>query len=315
MPVKKRPPKRTAKNRATAKPRRARAAVDVQLPTQKSEPLVSLDDYAMMVYGDPGCGKTTLAGEFDKCIHLMFEPGGKAYRLYQVAINEWPEAVAYAKKLASGDHDFKTVCTDTTEAAYDLCFDWCCKNKLNGQHPNDMNDRGKSWRVISDEFKKNFFHVLLAAPVGTYWTSHVREVEIERRDGTKYMEFRPNLSGAPWSVVEGLMDIIGFYEVDATGRRQLNIVPDGTFAAKNRLKELFLTTSGEPVESIPMGESSEEARQFLVAAFNNEQATTYAYAPDARKGGKKPPKKRVPKKAAAKKAPVKKKAPKKAKRG
>lgn len=288
------PPKRRAKETARAAPKRAKA--NVELPSQKSTILADLSDYAIMLYGYPSCGKTTLAAQFEDCFHMMFEPGGKALEIYQKPVRTWPEAIAYADLIAAGGHTFKNVSVDTSEIAYELCFDWVMENKLNGQHPNDLNDRGKSWKMISDEFKKQFFHKLLNADVGTIWLSHVRDnaSEAAEKDEVKW-QITPNLSGAPLGIITGMMDVIGCYEVIGPNERILTIVPDGVRTAKNRLEQQFRTPNGEPVQSISMGTSPQESHANLLAAFDNKQATVYA---SGEKGGQQAPTRRKAKRRA-----------------
>lgn len=269
----------TRERRTSARTRRPdMTGVSVSLPESRSSPLADLKDYAVMAYGPPGSGKTTLANVFGRCFQLMFEPGAKGLEAYQRLVQQWPEAVAYVDLLEKKPTSYDNVAVDVIEAAWDMYFDWFIVNRLDGKHPNELKDRGASWKELRREFEVSFFHRLLALPIGTLWISHERRIP-DPDNLDVIVEIRPNLSGQPWSITEGMMDVILWYDMHA-GERMLCI--DGfdlepRVATKNRLKHNFRTVNGDRIKWIPAGHSEEETYANLLRAFNNQQR-----APDGR---------------------------------
>ena len=249
----------------------------------------------MLIYGPPGIGKTTLAGEFGKCFHMMFEPGGKGYSLYQRPILDWKDAVKYIALLEKQVSEFNTVCVDVIDAAYVLCMDWMITNKFGGVHPGKIDDRGSSWSMVRQEWT-GFIYNLMNLPCGVVLLSHTLEKEVKRRDGTKYDTVTPSLTGQAWGVVEGLVDIIGYYGYEEDESRSLTIRGPSWLTTKCRAS-MFKSTGGIPIKSIPMGSNmtrEKESHTNLIHAWEGKQ-TAYDAVP-IKKGVKKPAKKLAKKK-------------------
>lgn len=296
-----RPPKKgTAKKLASKKP--GAKKISVSLPTALSTPLESMGDYAWLIYGGPGMGKTTLAGQFPDTFFMMFEPGGKAYELYQQPVIDWREASAFVDLLNGPDGQrFSTVAVDVVEIAYQMCMEWCVTNKFGGLHPQEMNDRGKSWSDVRHEFAA-FIVALMNLPQGLIFLSHVRDEKIQRRDGTEYDTVRPNVTGQAWGVIEGLMDFVIHYGMKPDGSgRELIVRPDGYVNAKTRVKHMLHTTTGKPIHSIDAGTTEEEAFASLSSAWNGQTEYQLSDGSDIKPPA--PPKRKGPK--VAKKRPPK----------
>ncbi len=235
------------------------------LPTKKSEPLGFLGGYSLLLFGRKKIGKTSLAARFEDTIFLMFEPGGKALRIYQESMDSWVKFEKFVDLLIK-DKRFKTVVIDTGDYAYDRCSEQVCK-ELGIAHPSDAG-WGKGWNGVKQRFTRPINRLLLSGK-GVIFISHQKEEEIEERSGKKYHRKTNTLSGQAREALEGIVDIWANYDYEGR-RRVLTILGDDFTDAGNRLEENFLYPDGTRVRTIDMGDSADEAFQNLEKAFNNE---------------------------------------------
>lgn len=277
------------------------------LPSKLTEPCEELLDYSFLIYGRKGIGKTTLAARFPKAVHFMYEPGGRALRIYKLPVKgncfeDWTDVRGYLKALKKKPGRFQTAIWDTGNKAYDLHMDWCIANKLDGVHPGKIKDYGASWRVLSDSFEEA--HTQIAAMgMGFVCIAHEKFKDIEGSDGKEYTRVMPRFSSGCNEFYEGIIDVIGHYDYDGK-ERFLQIRGDECTVAKCRIEGHFLTPNGvniwEEIESldpinneekvnslsnelskhyihkIPMGYSPKQAYSNLVRAFKNLQTETFA---------------------------------------
>jgi len=241
--------------------------VNWELPTNYSVPKDALGDYSMLIYGEKKIGKTTLASHFPDAIFLMFEPGGKALKIYQQPVRNWRE-FQKAVALLLQDNRFQTVVIDTVDIAYELCFDYKCA-QLAISHPNDIQDFGSSWRAIRTEFSGQM-NLLQLSGKGIVFLSHAQDVEIKRRGGGSFHKIQATVAKQALSYLEATVDCWAFYGYEGSERR-LYIAGDELVGAGHRIKGRFRTKNDLGILSIPMGKSSKEAYDNLVRAFNNEQ--------------------------------------------
>lgn len=241
--------------------------VEVELATELSEPATRLSDYVIWLYGSPGIGKTTLSSLLGKkSHHLMFEKGGKALRIFQKPIRVWPEFAAYLSAIENSDFDNVTV--DVVELAYKMCFKYMC-TKLQITHPHDEDDYGKSWGMINGEFLEQMGRAGGMPDKGCVLISHAAMTERLTRSGEKIKDIHPALTGKILEAMEGAVDVLGYMFMDGT-QHMMQIRGTASVMAKCRLEENFLHTDGSPVQYIPLGNSKEESRDAVFAAFNNE---------------------------------------------
>jgi hypothetical protein len=234
-----------------------------------STPSTKLSEYSLLLFGEKKIGKTSFAAQFPDAMFLMFEPGGKALRIYQALVSDWPTFVAYVDELEESDGRFTTVVLDTVDLAYDRCFSHVC-SELGIDHPNDERDYGKTWGVIENEFIKQLSR-LLNMVGGTVFLSHDQLREVTHRDGTQYDRLGPSMPKQASRFLEGVVDIWAYYGYWGRERRIL-IRGDELIGAGCRLEENFRTLSGEPVVTIPGGASAKEAYQNFTKAFRNKLA-------------------------------------------
>lgn len=259
MPVKKLKEKHGLKKTELTK------TIQVSLPETKSKPHVSLQDFIILLYGEKKIGKTTLTAQFDKTLHLMFEPGGKALAIYQRNINSWSEFKQYVKLLIS-DKQYHTVTIDTVDIAYNMCLDYICEKHVI-DHPQDEG-YGKGWKWVRDEFTKEIFK-LAKSGKGLILISHSKEEEVEKRSGGKYHKIAPTASGQARDILEGMVDIWCYYGYDEEDR-YLWIQGNDHIGAGHRIEGHFLSRKGNAIKRIHMGNSSKEAYENFINAFYND---------------------------------------------
>lgn len=251
-----------------ARPAVARPApLQLALPTQRSAPKTNMLEYSWLIYGEKKIGKTSLCSQFPDALVLLFEPGGRALRLFKREVNLWSEFVGYIDLLLAGKHNFKTVVIDTVDQAYDRCFEHMCR-KLCIEHPHDENDYGKSWGQIEGEFVKQI-NRLLNSKYGVVFISHAAEREVKTRSGEKFDRLMPTMSNQANKLLTAVVDIWAYYGYEGEDR-VLQIRGDEHVACGSRLEENFNYADGSPIKQLGMGNSAKEAYANLCAAFANK---------------------------------------------
>ena len=253
------------KKHGSIKRKEASAELKLSLPTGKSVPSDSLQDYSILIYGKKKIGKTTLAAQFDDTLFLMCEPGGKALNIRQVQVRNWPEFKGYVD-LAVKDEDTKTVIVDTADFCYEYCMDYVCE-KLVMDHPSDEG-YGKGWKAVRSEFTK-VIGILLHSGKGIIFISHSKDEEFKTRRSETYHKVVSSMPGKAKDVLEGLVDIWANYDYD--GRRRILVIGGSDEVdAGHRIDGRFKYPNGEPINVIPMGRSPKEGYRNFVQAFENK---------------------------------------------
>ena len=108
----------------------------------------------IVVYGPPGTGKTTFASQAEKVVFIPTEDGLSDIE-GAMAFPQPKQAgqlSAYVARLQEGDHDFKTVCIDSLDAAEHLFETRVCA--ANGVDVVSEIPFGKGGDKVAGEFKK-----------------------------------------------------------------------------------------------------------------------------------------------------------------
>lgn len=243
------------------------------LPDGPSEPDYDLGTATVFIHGEAGIGKTSLAKEFPDAVFLMFEPGARFLRVARIPdrgqFSVWAQFVRVVDKLILSDK-FATVVIDTADLAYELCLnnvveqageDWINEGSLG---------YGKGFDKADAEFKKQILRIT-GTGRGVVFISHTKSQEFERSTGVKYPKLIPTIKDRGRRFLNGFCDLTGCYLYDGNDR-WLVIRGSSGIDAKCRIDGRFLTPAGKQVHSIPMGETSKEAYQNFITAFNNLQS-------------------------------------------
>ena len=132
-----------------------------------------------VILGSAGSGKTTLATTAKDVVILDPEVDGTAYlgsEGYNVDIVKLPRRLApihfaeLLEKITTSEKKYKTIVFDSVDVYVD--------HMINFHKPEDKNDRGKTWSVVSNEFAL-LIDKLKATDLNIFFTAH----EKEERDG------------------------------------------------------------------------------------------------------------------------------------
>lgn len=239
--------------------------VEYKLPTQMSEPVDDIGGYTLLIYGRKKIGKTSFASMFPKALFLMFEPGGKALRIYQEPMTSWKKFTRFVELLKK-DKTFRTVVIDTADFAYNDCLKEVCSG-LGIKHPADA-PYGAGWNAVKEEFTKQI-RALLNSGKGVIFISHQKSEEYEDREGKTEERIASTLPKQGREVIEGLVDIWVNYDYAGT-KRVLTILGRAEVDAGHRLKERFRYTDGTRIRRVHMGQDEKEGYDNFIMAFNNK---------------------------------------------
>lgn len=182
----------------------------MQLPTKKSEVKRKIEDYIVLLYGEPKIGKTTFCSKFEDPLFLLTEQGTNALSVYSMNITSWEDFkeanLLISQACKKGDFKFKTIVIDTFDNLCNLCTEYCMKAN-NVTHPSDL-PFGKGYDIIGKEMSKALTFMSLL-PCGLVLTSHEKTEEVKTRVSS-YHKAMPSPSGVFRKLIVGMCDIILF---------------------------------------------------------------------------------------------------------
>jgi hypothetical protein len=246
------------------------AAESYKLPTEIVEPVSELADALILIHGERKIGKTSMVTRAPKCLLMATEMGYKGLRAIPEDIEDWRKAEVVRRALKK-DKTFKTVAVDTADILYKLCEQNTCRDL--GIKDLGDEDYGKGWRENRKRFEA-FLNGLAATGKGIILISHSTEQEITKRGGDTYTRITSSMAKQAREIIDGLVDIWGYFCYDGT-RRVLVIQGDDHIAAGHRFQERFLTPDGRVLRQIDMGKSPTEAWKNFTDAFHNRYEPTH----------------------------------------
>src|SRR5215831_14577368 len=159
--------------------------------------------FNLLIYGESGTGKTTLAGTADdlpemrKVLFLDIEGGMLSLRerfpnIESIRVTNWQQLHDVYNELALGDHGFNTVVVDSLTEAQKMSMDKIMR-RLVDEHPERDADVPaiREWNINIEQTRK-FVRALRDLPVNTIFTALKKD---DRNLMTGATRRKPSLSG------------------------------------------------------------------------------------------------------------------------
>lgn len=215
-----------------------------QKPT-KSKGYCDLHENAILLYGPPKIGKTTLASQFPDAVFLSTERGTKHVEVEEYQIKNWLTFCAAIDILERNidDWGYKTIVVDTADELYDMCESFTCQ-KLSIENLGDA-AYGKGFAANTRELKKQV-NRLVRLGRGLVFISHSQEKTVKvdtvenpyaiaMADSKGEVEMVvPTLPNKARAFFTALADIILYCEIGKDLRRVLYTQPARGFEAGDR---------------------------------------------------------------------------------
>ena len=183
----------------------------------------------MLVYGQPGIGKSTMALSAPNPVLFDFDGGVQrvnvAFQCPTLQVKSWEEALQALEELKGGEVDCKTIVIDTAGKMLDFMSDYIMRND------SKMRMRDGSRSLKGDGARKvmfqNFLREVAMMGKNIVFVAHERE---EKDGETKIV--RPEIGGSSASDLMKELDLVGY--VQAVGPdRTVYWTPQEKFYAKN----------------------------------------------------------------------------------
>lgn len=205
------------------------------LPKGKRPPRTRMSDFAFLVYGAPGVGKTTLANAFPEALFLATESGTELMEAASVPIGSWEDFLTVLEALRREPHGYKTVVVDTIDNLYPMCVQAACA-ELGIADPADA-EWGRGWRTVKNRWITAIHGVRTLqgkdGPLCVVFLSHEKKEQIKERRGKREVEtgrfyVSTDLPGTARTVLHSAVDFILRAELDDEGNRFLRSQPAST---------------------------------------------------------------------------------------
>ena len=278
------------KVRKKSSPRKKKKSVGIEselneavIPSGKSKAPDKLEDYVISIYGNAGCGKTSLAAQFPGYVVAAFEPHRKGIEMRKVDI-PYVSLSGYEKsgdyrpfqkfcsfiEQAMEDPSVKGIAIDTFNLLFQSAEDFAC-DEQGIKSPNDANDYGKTWRKIQS-MVRDIIMVYRTSEKGLVFIDHSVTVDAEENN-EEFRLTQPNLRDSQTGslpIIKESTDMIIYYGVRKGGNRFMQIQPSTNVFCKSNIDGHFMTPKGEQLKQFDVGGSPQKAYQDLKRAFNNE---------------------------------------------
>jgi hypothetical protein len=250
--------------------------IQITLPTEPETEATTINDFHVVITGEPGIGKTTLGMQQEGVLLLTFDPLPKGLNALKRYVPTWKHFDAYLnaleKSATANKFQYSRVLIDGVDIWFRGCQAWVCE-KLCISHPSEE-DWGKAWDLLNQTFSKSVDR-LMALPCGVWFICHSKEKEVETRDGTKVAKHAPILTARAEEIVIGRANALFNIRYQGETNRVMRIRGSESVVAKCNIDGHFQTPEGDEVLDVVLGNKGPaEAYRRLVNAFENKQRYT-----------------------------------------
>lgn len=203
-----------------------------------SKPEVQSTYLKVLIYSEPGVGKTTFAGTAPKPLIIDVERGARVLQgkndidvLEYVSIEQVEKLIDYAVAGNAAFDKYETFVFDSLSELQrrDIDAQLIKSSKTVGapvykatwDHYGESTQRLRSLMSRFRDLNKN---IIVTA-----------QARADKEEATGIMQMRPDLTPKLSSTITGLFDVVGYYRIDSKGERILQVQPSKTVVAKTRV--------------------------------------------------------------------------------
>ena len=161
-------------------------------------------------------GKTSFAVQAPRALVCAFEMGTNALAgtrsLPMLKWSDFKKVISQLRKPQAKEM-YDTIVIDTVSIAYALCEKYICQR----ESVDSIRDVawGQGWGMLKNEFQEAFREITMLG-FGVIFISHAKEKPTEARDeeGNAISAMAPDLPTAAYTIVNSLVDLIGYIAVE-----------------------------------------------------------------------------------------------------
>jgi len=193
----------------------------------------------LLIYGDPGVGKTTLCSTAQESAHgkdvlfLAAEPGTRSIAdrddVKLISLLTYDDLKEIHEFLTEGEHSFRTIVIDSLTEVQRLALESALQTAKDPAMPS-INDYGRANELLIKAFR-NYRNLAQDQGWTVIFTALARDVKDESTGGISCW---PALSPKAAEMVCGSVDAIGHMALNKDGARVLRFVRNGPYIAKMR---------------------------------------------------------------------------------
>jgi len=192
----------------------------------------------MMIYGSPGCGKSTLASSIGNCLLFDVDNGyhrvGIYWRSSYISVLSYEDVLEKLnslkeEKVTKDTLPYDALVFDTVGKLVNMMADYIINTSGDTRlRQTDGTLSMKGWGAVKNEFGV-FFRLLTTFEVHLVFIAHNREEKDRDR-----LLIRPDIAGGSGRDIMTDLDLVGYMEI-LGGKRVISFSPSEMFYAKNGL--------------------------------------------------------------------------------